>query len=187
MTPDLVDYIPQEDTLYVIAGEQMAFGLVCNDEEVTYSWFVDSELQGSTSFVFNLVLTTNGWHEVTGVVSNENYDLPKAWWVFVTGGTDADDEIIVNRSILYQNEPNPFNPETKIRFHLQEPEFITLKIYNLKGQLVKTLADKYFEGGEHSIIWQGKNDQGKDPGSGIYIYHLKSKQTSEMRKAILLK
>ncbi|MDP8268975.1 MAG: peptidylprolyl isomerase [Candidatus Tenebribacter davisii] len=187
MTPRLDGYLPIEDTLYVNAGEAMVFALVCNEEDVTYSWFIDDELQMETSFILNFTPAVNGWHEVKGVVSNENYDLPKVWWIYVTGGTEITDDVISNNTRLYQNIPNPFNPETTIKFYLNEAEQVSLEIRNIKGQLVKTLLKSELQAGEHSIIWNGKDDSGHNVASGIYLYHLKTNNISEIKKAILLK
>ena len=187
MTPQLVDYTPQEDTLYVDAGEPMGFGLMCDDDNVTYSWFVDDELQQTTSFAFSLTLTVNDWHEVTGVVSNENYDLPKVWWVFVTGGTEISEDVVSNKTVLHQNIPNPFNPDTNIKFYLDESSYTSLEIFNIRGQLVKTLVNNNLPAGEHSFIWNGKDEKGNQVASGIYLYNLKTKDFFEKKKAILLK
>ena len=187
MTPQLDDYTPQEDTLYVDAGEPMGFGLMCDDDDVTYSWFVDEELQQTTSFAFSLTLTVNDWHEVKGVVSNENYDLPKVWWVFVAGGTEISENVVSNKTALYQNIPNPFNPETNIKFYLDESGYTSLEIYNIKGQLVKTLVSNDLPAGEHSFIWNGKDEKGSQVASGIYLYNLKTKDVIQKKKAILLK
>ncbi|MDA3814446.1 MAG: T9SS type A sorting domain-containing protein, partial [Candidatus Cloacimonetes bacterium] len=149
----------------------MAFALFCNDENVTYSWYVDDEQQGATSFIFNLTITVNGWHEVKGVASNENYDLSKVWWVEITGGTGTTGDVVSNNAVLYQNVPNPFNPETNIKFYLDESSHVSLEIYNIKGQLVKTLVNNDLSAGEHSFIWNGKDGNGNQVASGIYLYN----------------
>jgi len=187
MTPQLDVYIPLEDTLYVDAGVPTGFGLMCDDENVTYSWFIDDELQQITSFVISLSFTENGWHEVKGVISNENYDRPKVWWIYITGGTEITDEVIDLNTVLYQNIPNPFNPVTNIKFYLENSGHISLKVFNLKGQLVKILVDDLLPVGDHNLIWNGKNENGDHSASGIYFYVLKTKDFSERKKAILLK
>ena len=187
MTPQLYDFSPQEDTLYVNAGDPMAFALFCDDENVTYSWYVDDELQQTTIFIISLTLTVNGWHEVKGVTSNENYDLPKVWWVEISGGTDITNDVVSNRTVLYQNIPNPFNPETNIRFYLKDTGFVSLEIYNIKGQLVRTLVNNVLPAGDHSFVWNGKDQNGNKVASGIYLYSLRTKDISEKKKAILLK
>jgi len=187
MTPQLDNFLPQEDTLYVNAGEPMAYVLICNDDNVTYSWYLDDELQQTTNFFFNLTLTVNGWHEVTGVVSNENYDLPKVWWLNITGGTEITENAVINTTVLYQNIPNPFNPETSIKFNLVESGHASLEIYNLKGQLVKTLVNSDLTAGEHNFTWNGTDGSGNQIASGIYFYNLRTKDISIKKKAILLK
>jgi hypothetical protein len=187
MTPHLDNFLPQEDTVYVNAGEPMAYTLICDDDNVTYSWYLDDELQQTTSFIFNLTLTVNGWYEVTGVISNENYDLPKVWWLNITGGTEVTENAVINSTVLYQNIPNPFNPETSIKFNLVESSHTSLKIYNLKGQLVKTLVNSNLTAGEYNLTWNGTDGSGNQIVSGIYFYNLRTKDISIKKKAILLK
>ena len=61
---------------------------------------------------------------------------------------------------LQQNFPNPFNPSTEIRFDLPENDNVTLAVYNMMGQKIKTLTSGNMSAGYHSIIWNGTNDSG---------------------------
>ena len=70
------------------------------------------------------------------------------------------------------NYPNPGNPSTVINFHLPESKHVNLAIYNLMGQRVRILIDENRQAGSHAIVWNGKNDQGTDVSSGIYLYSL---------------
>ena len=85
------------------------------------------------------------------------------------------------------NYPNPFNPETKISFNLPEPQYITLNIYNIKGQKVRTLLKGRYEKGENSVVWKGRNDAGKKVSSGIYFYELITPNKRISKKMLLLK
>ncbi len=93
---------------------------------------------------------------------------------------------------LGQNFPNPFNPSTTIAFELR-PEYqishihASVKIYNLRGQLVKTLIDGQLPPGRYEVIWDGTDYGGKKVASGIYLYTLKTPQGQTTRKMILLK
>jgi len=94
---------------------------------------------------------------------------------------------------LEGNHPNPFNPSTTISFTISCNEEVktTLEIFNVKGQLVKTLVDRELQSGLHSIIWNGENNCGKPVTSGIYFsivdaYHEGLDYTS-IKKVILLK
>ena len=90
---------------------------------------------------------------------------------------------------LYNNYPNPFNPETEITFSLPCTAYhvITLKIYNLLGQEVKTLFDGSLEGGIHTIRWNGNDNDGKQLVSGVYIYQLKSDNITLSKKMLLVR
>ena len=81
--------------------------------------------------------------------------------------------------------PNPFNPETKIEFSVKEGDKAKLFIYNIKGEIVKTYSE--FTCGSYSIIWKGKNNQGRKVRSGVYFYELKSQTVDEIKKMVLLK
>jgi hypothetical protein len=88
---------------------------------------------------------------------------------------------------LAQNHPNPFNPNTTVAFYLPQPGLSTLQIFNLKGQLVKTLVQGDLTAGDHQITWDGRDSSGMDVSSGIYFYRLKSSGKSLERKMVLSK
>jgi len=89
---------------------------------------------------------------------------------------------------LYQNYPNPFNNGTIIVFDLPKPGNTTIEIFNVLGQRIKTLIDGfYFAGNQYHVVWQGKNDLGKNVSSGIYLYRLRSGDYTSTRKMLLLK
>jgi hypothetical protein len=103
--------------------------------------------------------------------------------------TSVENELISTRTELYPNYPNPFNPETTIRFTTQNTETNTeLVIYNLKGQKVITLVNEILPAGEHSVVWDGKNTNNKAVATGIYFYNLKVGDKSiATKKCLLLK
>ncbi len=88
---------------------------------------------------------------------------------------------------LYANYPNPFNPETNIKYSMAKAGSANLTIYNIKGQKVKTLINDHVESGEHSIIWNGKDEKDSDVSSGVYFYRLKTADGVQNRKMLLLK
>ncbi len=75
---------------------------------------------------------------------------------------------------LDQNYPNPFNPETVISYHLPVAAKVTLNIYNIQGQLIRSLVNQNLNSGSYQAIWNGMNDRGEKVGSGIYIYRIES-------------
>lgn len=103
-------------------------------------------------------------------------------------GVDNDDsQVAPVMTSLEQNYPNPFNPETSITYSLKSSSLVTLDIYNLKGQRVKTLVNNYQDAGQHSVVWNGQDDQGNNVSSGVYFYKLKSGNYTSTRKMILMK
>jgi len=86
------------------------------------------------------------------------------------------------------NHPNPFNPRTTIEFSIQNNSLIELSIYNIKGQKIKTLTNKDYTKGNHSVIWNGDEEIGKPVSSGIYYYKLNvNGKTEAVKKCLLLK
>jgi hypothetical protein len=89
---------------------------------------------------------------------------------------------------LMQNFPNPFNPSTTIRFSLDAPQAVTLTIYDITGrEVIRLLDEKTYFSGEHSVLWTGTNESGKEASSGIYFYRLKVGISSQTKKMILLR
>jgi len=95
---------------------------------------------------------------------------------------------------LDANYPNPFNPATTIPFQAGSrklgagsPSHATLKIYNILGQLVRTLVDEEKAPGSYKIIWDGKDNSGKEVGSGIYFYQLRTEEYTATKKMVLLR
>ncbi len=85
------------------------------------------------------------------------------------------------------NFPNPFNPTTTITYSIPEDGEMSLKIYNTKGQLVKTLKNEYASAGNHEAIWNGEDRNGNPVSSGIYFYRLENASSSVINKMLLLK
>lgn len=86
---------------------------------------------------------------------------------------------------LHQNYPNPFNPTTTIQFEVPEASQVTLKIYNVLGQEIRTLVDEFKPAGQYTVQWDGKNDRSGETASGIYIMRL-SAGANEFVKSLKL-
>ncbi|MCK5620433.1 MAG: T9SS type A sorting domain-containing protein, partial [Candidatus Krumholzibacteria bacterium] len=88
---------------------------------------------------------------------------------------------------LGQNYPNPFNPTNTIRYSIDKPAHVSLKIYNVAGQLVKTLVDGFQSPGKvEPLTWDGMNDKGQRVSSGVYFYRMVTKNFARTRKMVLL-
>jgi hypothetical protein len=91
---------------------------------------------------------------------------------------------------LSPNYPNPFNPVTSIQYTVRSrrtPLPTTLKIYNIRGQLVRTLVDEPKGPGTYRVIWDGRSDDGKAVASGVYLYKLQAGDFSQTKKMVLMK
>ena len=89
--------------------------------------------------------------------------------------------------VLNQNYPNPFNPSTTITFALPEATEIQLSIYNMQGQMVKTLIAGQMEAGHHAIVWTADDASGAQVSTGMYIYRIRAGQFVATRRLLLLK
>jgi len=88
---------------------------------------------------------------------------------------------------ISQNQPNPFNPETTIRYRSQKAVHVNLEIYNLLGHKIRTLVNAFQEAGNYEVVWDGKDDTGKNVSNGVYIYKIQAGGFSEMKKMLFVK
>jgi hypothetical protein len=90
--------------------------------------------------------------------------------------------------VLYPNYPNPFNPSTRIRYSLPRVDRVTLKVFNLLGEAVATLVPgKEQAAGFHTVVWDGKNEEGNPVASGVYVYVLQAGKVRLVKKMVLAK
>ncbi|HNX00664.1 MAG TPA: S8 family serine peptidase [Candidatus Cloacimonadota bacterium] len=88
---------------------------------------------------------------------------------------------------LISNYPNPFNPETTIAYSIKNPTHVNIKIYNIKGQLVKTLVSEAKASGTYQVKWNGMDDHGRGVASGVYYYRMTAGNYQSVHKMVLLK
>lgn len=94
---------------------------------------------------------------------------------------------IPKTSNLEGNYPNPFNPETTIKYSISEKSNVSLTIYNVKGQIVKELVNEIQNPGFKSVVWNGKDSKQKSVSSGVYFYRLETNNHHSIRKMLLMK
>ena len=105
---------------------------------------------------------------------------------FQIDSDDADNTPPIDFS-LRQNYPNPFNPATTIAYSLPETSSVRLDIYNLKGQLVRTLVNGEMPAGRHSVAWNGRDMHNKAVASGVYFYRLATPMATQTKRMLLIK
>jgi len=127
-----------------------------------------------------------GWHHVIEDVpefppaSPSIAQRPPAWF------------IVINQPKLYQCYPNPFNPDTWIPYQLSKDSEVTIRIYNISGQLVKMLDLGYQPRGfyiskDKAAYWNGRNEFGEKVSSGVYFYHIQADKFNGIKKMVILK
>ena len=89
--------------------------------------------------------------------------------------------------VLQQNQPNPFNPTTTIRYVIEKDATIRLLVFDVRGKMVRKLVDQLEAAGEHVVVWDGRDYTGEPLASGLYFYRLESGSFAEVRKMTLVK
>ena len=148
------------------------------------------ELLGTTTdliFEDNLVEAGEYEYYVTAMYDQGNESEASNVETVIWEGAGSNDPLIPIANALYQNSPNPFNPETRISFDLKEDAQVSLEIYNMKGQKVKTVINNKLLAGQHSVVWYGKNNNDKTVSSGIYFYKIEAENFQKTRKMLLMK
>jgi flagellar hook capping protein FlgD len=158
-------------------------------ELMGYNVFLDNELLGNTDdFEWEIAGLDSSIVYLAGVEAVYDDGISDMMTIEFTyvGRTDAS-SILPLMTSLIGNYPNPFNPITKIDFSIQQAGRVQLQVYNVKGQLVRTLLDEKMEPNLHKVVWDGKSDKGKSVSSGVYFYKLQTKDYVLSKKMILLK
>jgi len=88
---------------------------------------------------------------------------------------------------LHFNAPNPFNPETSIRFDLEQAGAVRLEVFDALGQKVKMLVSESLSAGTHQVLWRGVDERGVAVSSGVYFYRLQTGDYTQMRRMLLIK
>ncbi|MCF7885077.1 MAG: cellulase family glycosylhydrolase [Candidatus Marinimicrobia bacterium] len=104
-----------------------------------------------------------------------------------TEGVNNDISPLQNYCFLSKNYPNPFNPSTKIEYNIPNSSHVSLSIYDLLGNKVKTLVNKNLSSGHYEVCWHGTNQNEQNVSSGIYIYELITENDCKINKMLLKK
>jgi len=188
-----IDYeLPAPQNIEASVGANNAFVLLAWDSPENcpsltgFRVYRDGEfLQLTTAHFLVDNSVTPGFHiyEVTARYGNYESQPAEVTIEF----TETTDGILPLVTELKGNYPNPFNPETEIKFSIRENEHVILEIYNIKGEKVNTLVNEKLEPGYYIKSWQGKDKNNKKVSSGIYFYRLKMPSYSSTRKMLMLK
>jgi len=100
---------------------------------------------------------------------------------------DIESEAKPKQYALFQNHPNPFNPETMISFQIPQSNHIIVRIFNTLGAEIRTVMNGWRDTGNYSIIWDGRDNSGKTVSSGTYIYQIQAGQFVDIKKMVLVR
>jgi hypothetical protein len=88
---------------------------------------------------------------------------------------------------LSSNYPNPFNPATRISYFIPRASHVRLQIFNMLGQKITTLVDEDQAAGRKGVVWDGRDENGNEVASGVYLYRLQAGDFSQTEKMVLIK
>ena len=163
-------------------------GVEGNLVHLTYTLADGASLPDNISFYFTVVNIpgTSLNPELLNVVcSYPDADNPA---VVNTAVASADEgSLLPSEYALFQNYPNPFNPSTQISFDVPNSEFVTLRVYNLLGQDVKTLINQSMTPGRYTVEWNGNDMLNNDVASGVYFYELRGESFISRKKMLLIR
>jgi hypothetical protein len=157
-----------------------------NPEDITMAFYSDT-VGPDTSGITNVVIDSARNRIIATVAHFSTIVLYAKNEGVISDINDNHQVQLPNKFLLEQNYPNPFNPETKIKYSVPKPSMVTIKIYNILGQEVRTLVDKLQSAGTYEIIWDGKNNLGNPVSSGIYIYQMHTKDFVHSKRMVLLR
>ena len=157
--------------------------------------FGSSQIVKYLSRDYGILLFYEYWTEKFGKLSNIEH--PYGWATEVLMGCVKDgvaygdtsfrivsvgDEFLPNKFVLTQNFPNPFNPSTQINFTLPEGDFVTLEVFNVLGEKIKSLISEFKPAGKHTVQFEAN-----ELASGTYLYVLKTTNFIQTKKMQLVK
>ncbi|MEJ2195791.1 MAG: metallophosphoesterase [Ignavibacteriaceae bacterium] len=184
--------------------ELTSFTAILNDNSIEVKWKTETELN-NYGFYIERAVENSDWSVLSFVEGNGNSNSPNYYsfsdsYIFESGNynyrlrqTDNDGTfeysdvvtVTVGVPVLYslsQNYPNPFNPETRIDYTLPEQQNVSLKVYNMLGEMVQELVNEVKPAGNYTVTFDGS-----DLPSGVYVYRIRTEGFSENKKMTLLK
>ncbi|HUX60026.1 MAG TPA: T9SS type A sorting domain-containing protein [Ignavibacteriaceae bacterium] len=145
---------------------------------------VDMDTVGQANFDFSYANTYNSY---TGSTDGKPLGAVSWFGLMLTGIKGNLTNTIPSKYELNQNYPNPFNPTTNIQYVLPKQGEVSLNIYNILGQMVRSLVNNVQSAGVHLVTWDGANQAGQKVTSGIYFYKLSAGNFVNVKKMIMLK
>jgi hypothetical protein len=183
--------IAPPDTSVLDGEEIILYNTLCQHpmgpEWMSYRWEIDGTilLKGQDTTSVRLPV---GEHTIVLQVEDEMGKTADDTMHVIVEPASGIDGSPQGLNYLDTNYPNPFNPSTTIRFGVAQRGRVTLRIFDVRGALVRTLSDEVREAGvEHRVRWDGRDDGGRSVASGVYFLHLEAQGFFEAQKLVLLR
>ena len=175
------------DALYIGGGFENVGGIP-GSRLASWNGTAWAEIAGGTNNNVRALRVSSNSVCVGGDFTQTNGTDSYKFGVVQTTVTGIDDGIVPEAAVrLEQNWPNPFVSSTQIAFFNQREQHVTLRVYNVAGELVRTLRDQRMPAGSHSASWQGLTDSGATASSGVYFYRIDAGGVNATRKMVLLR
>lgn len=175
--------IPLRVSLPFKRGLIKALGLDIKDLGV----FFYSETSGYDTTGISNVVVDSLHNRIFADVSHFSTLVVTSKDAVITGIRENDMHMILFNHMLHQNYPNPFNPLTCITYQISQPGYVSLRIFNLLGQEVRTLVDGRQKAGLYTVFWNGTDNQGVKVAPGIYLYKFQVGSFTQTRKMVMMK
>ncbi|MCL2063966.1 MAG: T9SS type A sorting domain-containing protein [Candidatus Cloacimonetes bacterium] len=158
-----------------------------NDDKSGYSTILPAD---TTEYTLEIVLeyeTTYNWYIIAFNQYGDSIDNQVFSFMTKEFVSEKDESALPLRTELLSNFPNPFNPETIIRFNLAVDSMVSIDIYNIRGQKIKSLLNDFRISGEYQVIWEGTDNFGRSVGSGVYFYRMTTDDYRETKRMLMIK
>ena len=170
--------VPDEDLMFYTVYRKDANGNWVQIARTTDNSYVDKNVTLEKTYTYAVSATDFAWNE-----SAKSKELP----IFVTSVDGKVSNAVPTDYALNQNYPNPFNPTTEIRYAIPKSANVTISIYNVFGQKVRTLVAGHKLAGYYVATWDGRADNGREVSSGIYFYEIHAGKFTATKKMTLMR
>jgi len=173
-SPWLNDVVLTDDSTGWVVGE---YGYIGKTEDGGQTW---NQVESGIDADLNRIVFVDSGN--VGYIFGENNTLLK----YDKYGNSVEDRLLSpNQFELHQNYPNPFNSQTVITYKLDKAYNVSVKVYDIMGREVSILVNRRQMSGSYQAVWDGKDKQGKEVGSGIYLIGLRAGSYNQVRKMTL--
>ena len=171
-------YVYRSTDSHVSNAQRISNIISANNQPETHNYsFTDSETEYETTYYY--------WLQSCDLDGSNQYH--GSICVTTGNGQTIQNPLIPITTKLKNAYPNPFNPSTSISFDIADPSDVKIEIFNTKGQKVRDLLSGYCNVGSHSIVWNGKDNNGIHCGTGIYFYKMQAGKFVQVNKMMMMK